>query len=192
MAPKDLSELDYMLEFAIDCTGPVSIRYPRGGVITQKDDIISQLANNGRTRSTGQKIKLGESELLRTGKDIAILAIGDMVIPALEAAQILSEAKIQAEVVNMRFIKPIDVDVILKIAARIKRFIIAEDNILQGGFGSAVLEVLADNNIDATVKRIGIPDKFIAHGKRKQLLGDLGLTAKDIAEAAKNILINVK
>lgn len=182
MAPKNLLELEDMMEFAISHNGPISIRYPRGGVMTNgRTDNNKQNAEEAR----GEKIELGKSEILRVGKDLAILAIGDMVMPALSASHILSLEKIQAEVVNMRFIKPIDSDVILKLAKRMKKFVVVENNVLEGGFGSAVLEVLNDNKIDnISVKRIGLPDKFIAHGSRAEFLKELGLSAEAIAKAA--------
>ncbi|MFH1867840.1 MAG: 1-deoxy-D-xylulose-5-phosphate synthase [Candidatus Omnitrophota bacterium] len=182
MAPKDLQELKDMLKFAADCKGPVSIRYPRGGVIRS----INQQEWDSAEDMPGQRIELAKAEIVRVGKDIAILAIGEMLMPALEAAHILSKEGIQAEVVNMRFIKPIDSGLILSLAEKMKQFVVVEDNVLKGGFGSAVLEVLNDNNKQGIeVKRIGLPDEFIAHALRKELLEDFGLTAEKIAETTK-------
>ena len=125
---------------------------------------------------------MGKAEVLKKGKDAAILAIGDMAISSLKAADILSREGVDAEVINMRFIKPIDKNIILNTADRIKKFVVVEDNILQGGFGSSVLEVLSENQRnDIEVLRLGIPDKFIVHGKREDLLNELGLSAEGIA-----------
>jgi len=177
MAPKDLHEMEDMLEFATAHKGPISIRYPRGGIL--ESPIVSNRLPEGR-----QDIALGRAETLRAGKDIAILAIGDMAGPALEAADLLSEKNIQAEVVNMRFIKPIDHGIILTLAKRIKKLVVVEDNVLEGGFGSAVLEVL-DNHKEYGVEvvRIGLPDEFIRHAKRSELLEEFGLSAKGIANS---------
>lgn len=177
MAPKEIEELTRMLEFAIGYQGPVAIRYPRGSV---PDDF-------GVSRPV-QRIELGRSELLRAGKDIAIFAIGDMVQPALKASHMLSQDNIHAEVVNMRFIKPIDTDMILRTAERISKFLVIEDNALQGGLGSHLIEVLADNKQHADVERLGLPDRFIAHAKRSELLSDLGLSAEGIAETVRKWL----
>ncbi|NQT90941.1 MAG: 1-deoxy-D-xylulose-5-phosphate synthase, partial [Candidatus Omnitrophica bacterium] len=177
MAPKDLHEMEDMLEFATAHKGPISIRYPRGGIL--ESPIVSNRLPEGR-----QDIALGRAETLRAGKDIAILAIGDMAGPALEAADLLSEKNIQAEVVNMRFIKPIDHGIILTLAKRIKKLVVVEDNVLEGGFGSAVLEVLDDHKeYGAEVVRIGLPDEFIRHAKRSELLEEFGLSAKGIANS---------
>jgi 1-deoxy-D-xylulose-5-phosphate synthase len=170
MAPKDITEFELMLEYAVSYKGPIAIRYPRGGPIGKSD--------NG----TPQKIEFGKSEMLRAGGDCAIFAIGDMVLPALEAAHMLAEDNIHAEVVNLRFVKPLDSDTILRTAKRINNILIIEDNALSGGAGSAMLELLSDNNIKADVKRMGIPDTFMAHDKRLALLEGLGLSAKGIAE----------
>ncbi len=170
MAPKDMPEFEIMLEYAIAYKGPIAIRYPRGGTIGKTD------------HGAPQKIEFGKAEMLRAGSDFVVFAIGDMALPALEAAHALSKDGIQVGVFNLRFVKPIDSDTILKTAQRVNKILIVEDNALLGGAGSAVLEVLSDNNIKADVKRIGIPDYFIAHDKRLALLESLGLSAEGIAE----------
>ncbi|NQT96095.1 MAG: 1-deoxy-D-xylulose-5-phosphate synthase [Candidatus Omnitrophica bacterium] len=175
MAPKDLLELEDMLEFAVLHRSPISIRYPRGGPLGQE-------TANTQTENSRERIELGKSEILRVGRDVAILAVGDMVLPALEASHILAKNNIETEVVNMRFIKPIDSDTILKLAERIKKILVVEDNVLEGGFGSAVIEVLSDNNIDVDIKRIGLPDEFITYSSREDLLGKFGLSAEKITE----------
>ena len=171
MAPKDHKEFEMMLDFASQHKGPISIRYPRGDVIDEDGSSIGS-----------ESIVLGKSEVLRVGDKIAILAIGDMVAPSVRAAQILSEENIHAEVVNMRFIKPIDCDKILNVADKAERLIVVEDNALTGGFGSAVCEVLSDSNKSIPVERIGIPDEFVTYDKREALLDSLGLSSKKIAK----------
>jgi 1-deoxy-D-xylulose-5-phosphate synthase len=171
MAPKDLSELEDMMEFAVGYKGPISIRYPRGGII-----------NNITQNPQRKKIELGRAEVLKSGKDSAILAIGDMTIPSLKAADILFTDGVDAEVINMRFIKPIDKEIILNTADRIKKFVVVEDNILKGGFGSYVLEVLSENQRnDVEVLRLGIPDEFMAHAKKEDLLSEVSLSPEAIA-----------
>ncbi len=179
MAPKDQEELAAMLEFAVDkVNGPVSIRYPKGGVIT-----------NHQSPITNHQIKLGKADVIKAGKNVAILAIGDMVYPSLESAHILSEDNILAEVVNMRFIKPLDEEFIIKLCKRIKCIVTVEDACLKGGFGSAVLETLNKLAIaNIKIKTLGLPDKFIPHGKKGQLLSDYGLDAKGIASSVKEFV----
>ena len=179
MAPKDQQELMSMLELAIEkIKGPVSIRYSRGGVKT-----------NHKSPITNHKIKLGKADVVRAGKDVAILAIGDMVCPSLESAHILSEDKVSVEVVNMRFIKPLDEEFITKLCKRIKCIITVENACLKGGFGSSVLETLnklAIKNIK--IKTLGLPDEFIPHGGKEQLLSDCGLDAKGITSSVKEFI----
>jgi len=184
MAPKDFLEFEDMLEFAISHNGPIAIRYPRGNVLVQAPDAYTKL--DGRAK--GERVELAKAEILRVGKDVAILAIGDMAIPALEASHILADDYIQPEVVNMRFIKPIDKEALFKISDRIKKFVVIEDNVLQGGFGSSVIETLNDGNKDVEVMRIGLPDRFITHGKRVELLDEFGLSAGKIAERVRKWL----
>jgi 1-deoxy-D-xylulose-5-phosphate synthase len=169
LAPKDITEFELMLEYAVMHKGPIAIRYPRGGPI------------NKSYNNAPQKIESGKAEMLRAGNDFAVFAIGDMVLPALEAAHMLSKDNIHVEVINLRFVKPIDSDTILRTAKRVKNILIVEDNALQGGAGSAVLEVLSDHSVTAEVKRLGIPDNFMAHDTRLALLDSLGLSADGIA-----------
>ena len=171
MAPKDHREFEMMLDFATKQKSPISIRYPRGDVIDGDGSSIGS-----------ESIVLGKSEVLRVGDKVAILAIGDMVTPSVTAAQILAEENIHAEVVNMRFIKPIDRDKILSVTDKVDRLIIIEDNALSGGFGSAVCEVLSDSNKSIPVERIVIPDEFVTYDKREALLDSLGLSSEKIAK----------
>ncbi|MBI1922365.1 MAG: 1-deoxy-D-xylulose-5-phosphate synthase [Geobacter sp.] len=170
MAPKDENELQHMLKTAI-CSGvPVALRYPRGaGYGVAMDQEL-------------QCLEIGRGELLEEGTDLAIISIGATVRPAMEAAQSLRGMGIRAAVVNARFVKPLDRELILEWAKRTGCLVTVEENALQGGFGSAVLELLADEGLtDIRVKRIGIPDRYIEHGTQAQLRADLGLDAAGIA-----------
>ena len=173
MAPKDENELQHMLKTAIYCGRPISLRYPRG-------------AGFGAALDTDLKaIEIGRGELLLEGSDLTLLAIGSTVYPALEAAALLKEQGIFASVVNARFIKPLDHELILGQANRTGCLITLEENALQGGFGSAVLELLSDSGLsEVRVKRLGIPDSFIEQGSQAQLRADLGLNAAGIAASS--------
>jgi 1-deoxy-D-xylulose-5-phosphate synthase len=173
MAPKDENELRSMLKTALDLNGPVALRYPRGaGYGVALDDTIRTLP-------------VGRAELLREGADLAIIAIGSTVMPAVKAAGQLAAQGINTAVVNARFIKPLDADLILGQARATGRIITVEENSLQGGFGSAVLELLQDNNMSQTrVKRLGIPDHYIEQGSQARLRKDAGIDAEGITSAA--------
>ncbi len=171
-APKDGAELRSMMHSAVRYNAPVAIRYPRGatpeGTIT---DVRSAAIED---------IELGRSEQLREGKDLTIIALGTMVGAALEAAESLNAKGIDAAVINARFVKPLDSEAILKAAKATGRIITIEEAALQGGFGSAVLELLEAEDVDCLVRRIGVPDSFIEQGTQKELYKDLGLDAEGI------------
>ena len=177
MAPKDENELRHMLKTAVDSGSPVSVRYPRGrGVGTMLD---SELKN----------LEIGKGEVLREGSDMAIIAIGSTVYPALAAAQTISKEGINVKVINARFVKPIDSELILKAASSCKKIITVEENELQGGFGSAVLELLAEKGITGVqVKRLGIPDKFVQHATQAQLRRKYGIDEEGILRAIRQML----
>jgi 1-deoxy-D-xylulose-5-phosphate synthase len=173
MAPKDGNELQCMLRTALSHNGPTAIRYPRGA--------ITNLQEGGELK----KIPIGKSEILREGKDILIIAIGNTVLPALTASQILSELGIDACVVNARFVKPIDIDLIANLAEEIKHILTVEENTIIGGFGSAVLEELNKAGVGGIrIKMLGLPDRFIEHGSQSLLRKNLGLDAEGIAREA--------
>jgi 1-deoxy-D-xylulose-5-phosphate synthase len=178
MAPKDESELRDMLYTAIEYKrGPIALRYPRGngvGVpLKQGFDLIP----------------IGKGEIIRTGTHVAILAIGAMVQSALKAAALLEEEGISAEVVNMRFVKPIDSDLIEELARRFNCFVTVEDNTIKGGFGSAVAECLASKQItDVRLKIHGIPDRFIDHGTPDELYREVGIDPQGIANVVREFL----
>ncbi|WP_018249973.1 1-deoxy-D-xylulose-5-phosphate synthase [Orenia marismortui] len=163
MAPKDESELQVMVRTALNHDGPISFRYPRGEVVGVE---LSETDNT---------LEIAKAETLRQGKDGAILAIGSMVHPALKIASDLAEEGIDLEVVNMRFVKPLDKQLIKNLADRFNLLFTVEENVLQGGFGSAVAEFLVDQNLNVKLKRIALPDEFIEHGSREELLAKYGL-----------------
>jgi len=179
MAPKDENELRHMLKTALALNAPVALRYPRGagyGVELDKDL---------------QVLPTGRGELLREGSDLTIVAIGATVMPALQAAEALASQGINAAVVNARFIKPLDAELILGQARSTGRILTVEENALQGGFGSAILELLHDNNAaQIKVKRLGIPDQYIEQGPQAQLRKDVGIDAEGIETAAKEFMKN--
>ncbi|MCL6444724.1 MAG: 1-deoxy-D-xylulose-5-phosphate synthase, partial [Alicyclobacillus sp.] len=128
-------------------------------------------------------LPVGKAEVVRRGDDVAILALGSMVAPAVDAASVLAtQHGISASVVNMRFVKPLDTELVLSMARRGFPMITVEEAALAGGMGSAVLETLADDGQQAHLCRLGLPDRFIEHGSREQLLKELGLTADGIVE----------
>ncbi len=174
MAPKDGVELKQMLEFVIKYQGPSAIRYPRGKVPESLHE--------------GPEVNLGKAEILRDGSDIALLAIGSCVIPALKAAKLLERDGINAAVINARFIKPLDRDLILSIASRIPKIITIEENNLQCGFGSLVLECLNDFSVTAKVRRLGIRDTFVEQGQPDILRARYGLDEDGIYLAALSFL----
>lgn len=166
MSPKDGAELKQMLEFAIKYQGPSAIRYPRGKV---PDNPI-----------TGSEICMGTGEILQDGNDIALIATGSCVIPALKAAKKLERDGIKAAVVNARFIKPLDKKLIVSIASRIPKIVTVEESCLQGGFGSSILECLNDSGIAVKVRRLGIPDRFVEQGQPDRLRAKYGLDDEGI------------
>jgi 1-deoxy-D-xylulose-5-phosphate synthase len=177
MAPKDENELQHMVKTAVEHDGPIALRYPRGeGWGVSMDPEM-------------QRLEIGKAQLLREGKDIVLVGIGDTVIPALKAAQDLSQLGIEAAVVNARFVKPLDRELLLDLLARIPNLITVEDHVLDGGFGSAVLEFLADEGIgEVKVKRLGVPDRFIPQGTQTELRKMCGIDKDAIAQAALQML----
>ena len=174
MSPKDGFELEAMLEFAVNSKKMVAMRYPR------------QSASSNVPVSGFKKIELGKSELIRKGKDLAIFALGSMVETALITADTLSSNNIEAEVINARFVKPLDKEMIEDVIRRTDKIVTIEDGVVTGGFGSAVLEFFERENIkNIQVECIGLPDKFITHGKREELLKEYHLVPSEIAETIK-------
>jgi 1-deoxy-D-xylulose-5-phosphate synthase len=181
MAPKDEQELREMLYTSVHSykAGPIAIRYPRGNSV-------------GVPIKPMQSIEIGKSETLRTGSDVALIAIGNMVAKAERAAEILAAEGISAEVVNARFVKPLDTSMVDDVAKRIGRIITIEDGQIQGGFGSAVAEHIAQHHSDSVdLLMHGIPDIYVDHGTQDELYGELKLDANGIADVAKDFLGSV-
>jgi len=177
MAPKDENELRQMLATALQHDGPVAIRYPRGTAMGVA--LESPLA----------ALPIGKAEILKEGDDVAILALGRCVPEGLEAHALLAERGVRATVVNCRFVKPIDIDLIAGVARRVPRIITVEENVRQGGFGSAVLEALNDQGIThVAVERLGVPDIFVEHGSPDVLRAKYGLDADGIVKAAARLM----
>lgn len=178
MAPRDGRELELMMDFSVDhLLGPIAVRYPRGAV---GEETLSPLKD-----IQPAPIVLGKSEILRQGKDVLILAYGSMVYPSYQAAEILSQRGIEATVVNARFAKPLDEAAILDLAKDKSVILTVEEGSLIGGFGTAVLELFERENLSIRrIKTLGIPDRFIEHGKRESLLDQLGLSPEKIASQA--------
>ena len=177
MAPKDENELRHMLKTAVDCGLPVSLRYPRGRALGVNID--EEL----------KTLEIGKGEVLREGSDLAVIAIGSTVYPALSAAERLAKEGINIKVINARFAKPIDGELIASTAVAVKIIITVEENVLQGGFGSAVLELLSEKNITgAQVKRLGIADEFVEHATQAQLRQKYGIDEEGIFRVVKGML----
>lgn len=177
MAPKDENELQHMIKTAVYAGRPMALRYPRGAGVGVRMD------------AEPATLEIGKGEIVADGDDLAIVAIGVTVQPALKAAELLKERGIAACVINARFVKPLDRELILAEAKRTGVLLTVEENALQGGFGSAVLELFEEERItDVRIKRLGIPDRFIEHGSQTQLRKELGLDAEGIAAAVESFL----
>jgi 1-deoxy-D-xylulose-5-phosphate synthase len=174
MVPKDEEEFRHMIKTAVDCPAPVAFRYPRSrGIGLKKGESLKSL-------------EVGKGEVLREGKDILIIAIGSTVYPSLRAAQRLEEIGIDAAIINSRFLKPLDGDLLCHWATRTGRVLTVEENVLMGGFGSAVLELFQEKNVlFIPVKRLGIPDCFIEHGPQSLLREKYGIDENGIFREAK-------
>ncbi|MBW1998921.1 MAG: 1-deoxy-D-xylulose-5-phosphate synthase [Deltaproteobacteria bacterium] len=175
MAPKDENELRHMLYTALKQSCPVAIRYPRGkGVGVEMDQRF-------------KTIPIGEAEVLKSGKDLTIIALGSMVHPSAEAAEILEKEGLSVGVVNSRFVKPLD-RALADYAQSTGKVLVVEENIRHGGLGGAFLELLSDLGIDnVRVKRLGLPDKFIEHGPASLLREKYGLDTRGIAKEARDL-----
>jgi 1-deoxy-D-xylulose-5-phosphate synthase len=173
MAPKDENELQHMLKTAVEHNGPVSFRYPRGeGWGIPMDAEMRAL-------------EIGKAELLRDGNDVVIAGIGHTITYALKAAQDLAALGIEAAVVNARFVKPLDRELLRPLLARIPILITVEDHAVAGGFGSTILEFMSDEGIsDVRVKRLGVPDRFVPHGTQDELRKICGFDKDAITHAA--------
>ena len=172
MAPKDEAELQRMVVTGVNHTdGPIAMRYPRG------NGYGVPLMVEG-----WESLPIGKGEILRNGDDLLLTGYGAMVYPAMQTAEILSEHGIEATVINARFAKPLDTELIAPLAEQIGRVVTLEEGCLMGGFGSAVTEALMDRNILVPLKRFGVPDRLVEHAKPEEAKADLGLTSSQMAE----------
>lgn len=170
MAPKNFEELEKMLEFSINLNRPVAIRYPRGGEGSIKFENC-------------EDINLGKAEIIKEGKDISIISVGKMVERAVEVSQILGRTGVDAEIVNVRFIKPLDEETILNSIKKTKKVITIEDGILKGGLGSSIIELINNSKVEnIKVKTFGYDDCFVKHGNVKDIEEKYSLTSEQIVE----------
>lgn len=181
MAPKDENELRAMLKTSIGLKGPVAIRYPRGAGLGVSLDSFGELEN----------LPTGRAEILRRGEDITVAAAGPIVYQALEAAKMLEDKGISASVINLRYIKPLDEECLFSNIAVTGKLLVLEEHVLQGGLGSAVLELFNSRNISVPVRRMGIPDEFVTHGAPEILREKYGLTVQNIFSEAYD-MVNIK
>jgi 1-deoxy-D-xylulose-5-phosphate synthase len=177
MAPKDENELQHMVKTSVQYDGPVSVRYPRGVSLGVKMD------------EAPQALPIGKGELLKDGTDVAIIAIGVSVWQAHQAAERLSKEGVSTAVVNARFAKPLDQDLITNVAKRVRYVVTVEEGCRMGGFGSAVLESLSEAGITGvTTKVLGLPDWYIEQGPQDLLRERYGLTAEGIYQSVKELV----
>ncbi len=180
MSPKDENELRNMLYTATQYKrGPIALRYPRGNAL-------------GVKMGKFEKLEIGKGEIVKDGKDIAIVAIGNMVHNSLEASKILEAKGIDAEIINARFVKPFDRKLLTDVFSRFDKILTIEDNTIVGGFGSAISEFASQHNFKNDILIHGVPDRFIDHGKPEELHEELKLDAKGIAEVAAEFLLKGK
>jgi len=174
-APADENDLQHLLKTAVDAKAPFILRYPRGaGFNVEMDKELKTLP-------------IGKGTWLKKGKDVTILAFGNRVHPSLQAAEMLEKDGISCGVVNMRFVKPLDTQIIDEALQQSSNVVTVEDGMLAGGFGSSVAEYIADTHKKANLLRLGIADEFVEHGKSAQLYEQLGLSAEKIAAQIKKI-----
>jgi 1-deoxy-D-xylulose-5-phosphate synthase len=177
MAPKDENELQHMVKTCVEYNGPISVRYPRGVSLGVKMDVAPHA------------LPIGKGELLKDGTDVAIIAIGVSVWQAVEAAERLSKDGVSTAVVNGRFVKPLDHDLIVDVAKRVRYVVTVEEGCKIGGFGSAVLETLSEAGVtDVKTKVLGLPDWYIEQGPQDLLRERYGLTTEGIYQSVKELI----
>ena len=173
MAPADENELARMLVTAVNHDGPVALRYPRG------------IGAGIKIAKNPEPLEIGKADVIQEGRDLLIIAIGKSVCDSIKAGEILKKEGIHPTVINARFVKPVDADLIVRYASRIKKIITVEEHVLDGGFGSAVIEVLTDNGIsDFHLKRVGIQNRFVEHGPQDVLKHDYEIDCHAIVNTA--------
>ena len=178
MAPGDRLDLPLMLDFALQHDGPIAMRYPKEKADTVERDV--------------EPIVLGKAEIIKWGRDGVLLAYGNLLSQAVAAARLLEEHGLDVGVVNARFAKPVDAELLVRAVRETAFMVTVEEGTLCGGFGSAVLETLNERGLPThAVRRLGLPDRFVEHGERAELLHDLGLDAEGIAAAALELAARV-
>jgi 1-deoxy-D-xylulose-5-phosphate synthase len=178
MAPGDARDLPAMLDFALEFDGPTAIRYPKASAVTIEREAAP--------------IELGRSEVLRTGADGCLVVCGALLDRCLKAADLLREQGLEVGVINARFLKPLDAETIVAAVRDCPWVVTLEEASLMGGFGSAVLEAAADAGVDASrVCRLGIPDRYIEHGERDELLADLGMDVPGIVATCQRLAAGI-
>jgi len=175
MAPRDEAALVQALATSLSLDGPSAFRYPRG-------------SGEGVTIPDPAPWEVGTGELLREGADVLLVGVGSTVHPCLAAAQTLEKDGVSTAVIDARFIKPLDVELIFTWARECRVTLTVEENVLQGGFGSAVIEAANDNGEDCTIHRLGLPDSFIEHATLVELKADLKIDADGIDAAVRELL----
>jgi len=173
MAPKDEDELRHMLATAVKQNCPVAIRYPRGRCL-------------GVPLTDYRRLEIGKAEIMEEGKDLTMIAVGTMIQEAFQAAQTLQQEGIEVTLINARFVKPVDRRII-EFIRRTRRAVVIEENAMQGGFGSRILECCHEQNVSADVRLIGIPDQFIEQGTVAQLKKACGLDINNLIRVAKEL-----
>jgi len=177
MVPKDENEFQHMIKTATECPFPTAFRYPRGKGVGVKRDVSLH------------PLDIGKGEVVREGQDILIVAIGSTVYPSLRAAEKLADTGIRAAVINSRFLKPLDGALLCDWAKRTGKVLTVEENVLQGGFGSAVLELFQERGLTSIrVKRLGIPDTFLEHGPQALLREKYEIDEKGIMNGVRRML----
>ena len=174
MAPADENELIKNVNTAFTVSGPVAIRYPRG------------IGQGAAATDEEETIPIGQAKILATGDDLAVIGIGRGVSFARDLVQLAAEYNISATLVDARFVKPIDKPCIKSIAQKCGRIVTIEDNVLQGGFGSTVLEILQEEGLPSQILRAGIPDEFVEHGRVDILFDYLDMNAEALLEKVIN------
>lgn len=179
MAPKDENELQHMIYTATRHNGPVAVRYPRGkGTGSSLDLELKEIA-------------IGKGVLEKDGSDVTIIAIGNMVPVAIEAAKKLGDQSIDAAVINARFAKPLDEELILELTEKTRHVVTIEENALAGGFGSAVIECIADAGMtNVKIKRLGLPDRFIEQGSQENLRKAAGIDVESLTSAVQEMIVS--
>jgi 1-deoxy-D-xylulose-5-phosphate synthase len=187
MAPSTAEELEGMLDLALTLDGPVAIRYPKGAAPAMASGVGDAGRPGFSEKSPGQAAPIplapGKARVLKKGRDLAIIGIGYMVRTAMEASSLLAAKRIDAGVVDARFVKPLDGEMVADICRTNRKIVTIEDGVLDGGFGSAVLEELERAKAKGvTVKRLGLPDIFIEHGRREELFAKYNLTPQAVCD----------